>query len=109
MAAVRISQVNDEEAGDVSAALTEKQEGNPVDAGSKSTDTKVEVGSRAPVMTDVFSWQHLNYTVTMPDGSERMLLDDISGYVAPGKLTALMGESGAGKVNFFVKIHGSES
>jgi len=27
----------------------------------------------------------------------RKLLDDVSGYVAPGKLTALMGESGAGK------------
>jgi len=27
----------------------------------------------------------------------RKLLSDISGYVAPGKLTALMGESGAGK------------
>lgn len=101
MAAVKISQVNDEEAGDASAPLNEKQENNPVNAGSKSTDTKVEAGSGAPVMTDVFSWQHLNYTVTMPDGSERMLLDDISGYVAPGKLTALMGESGAGKVSLF--------
>jgi ATP-binding cassette subfamily G (WHITE) protein 2 (SNQ2) len=27
----------------------------------------------------------------------RELLSDVSGYVAPGKLTALMGESGAGK------------
>ncbi len=26
-----------------------------------------------------------------------MLLSNVSGYVAPGKLTALMGESGAGK------------
>jgi len=30
-------------------------------------------------------------------GERRRLLDNISGYVAPGKLTALMGESGAGK------------
>ena len=48
-------------------------------------------------MTDVFSWQHLEYVVPLADGSRRKLLDDISGFVAPGKLTALMGESGAGK------------
>ncbi|KAF7798180.1 hypothetical protein EIP86_009397 [Pleurotus ostreatoroseus] len=53
--------------------------------------------SGAPAMTDIFSWQHLEYTVPLSDGSQRRLLDDISGYVAPGKLTALMGESGAGK------------
>ncbi|KAF8624553.1 hypothetical protein AX15_005817 [Amanita polypyramis BW_CC] len=52
--------------------------------------------AQTPMMTDVFSWQHANYTVQV--GSEsRRLLDDVSGYVAPGKLTALMGESGAGK------------
>jgi ATP-binding cassette, subfamily G (WHITE), member 2, SNQ2 len=52
--------------------------------------------TRTAAMTDVFSWQHLQYTV--PVGSNhRRLLDDVSGYVAPGKLTALMGESGAGK------------
>lgn len=50
-----------------------------------------------PAMTDVFSWQHIQYTVHV-SGGERVLLDDVSGYVAPGKLTALMGESGAGKV-----------
>jgi ATP-binding cassette subfamily G (WHITE) protein 2 (SNQ2) len=44
-------------------------------------------------MTDVFTWQHMNYKL-----SDRQLLNDVSGYVAPGKLTALMGESGAGKV-----------
>ncbi|KIP09940.1 hypothetical protein PHLGIDRAFT_102023 [Phlebiopsis gigantea 11061_1 CR5-6] len=87
----------DEEAGHADAsdpALDEKQ------AGGHSTEKaamKVEAGAGAPAMTDIFSWQHLDYTVTMPDGSERKLLDDISGYVAPGKLTALMGESGAGK------------
>ncbi|KAF8888618.1 pleiotropic drug resistance ABC transporter [Infundibulicybe gibba] len=47
-------------------------------------------------MTDIFSWQHIHYTVPVP-GGERQLLDDVSGYVAPGRLTALMGESGAGK------------
>ena len=58
----------------------------------------------APAMTDVFSWQHLEYTVPMPDGSHRRLLDDVSGYVAPGRLTALMGESGAGKVSYFIPL-----
>ena len=48
--------------------------------------------------TDIFSWQHLNYTVPVSGGSTKQLLDDVSGFVAPGKLTALMGESGAGKV-----------
>lgn len=51
-----------------------------------------------PAMTDVFSWQHLNYIIRTSEGN-RILLDNISGYVAPGKLTALMGESGAGKVS----------
>ena len=47
---------------------------------------------------DTFSWEGLNYTVPIGGGAERRLLNDISGYVVPGKLTALMGESGAGKV-----------
>ncbi|PCH34845.1 pleiotropic drug resistance ABC transporter [Wolfiporia cocos MD-104 SS10] len=46
---------------------------------------------------NVFSWQQLNYTVPVSGGHYRQLLTDVSGYVAPGKLTALMGESGAGK------------
>jgi ATP-binding cassette subfamily G (WHITE) protein 2 (SNQ2) len=50
-----------------------------------------------PVAKNFFSWQHLNYDITLPNGSTRRLLDDVSGYVAPGRLTALMGESGAGK------------
>lgn len=50
------------------------------------------------MMTDVFTWRHVRYDVTIKKGETRRLLDDISGFVAPGKLTALMGESGAGKV-----------
>src|SRR4051812_25115116 len=67
----------------------------PARAENRSTTTAVSV---QPIkMTDVFSWQHVNYTVPLPGGEERQLLSDVSGFVAPGKLTALMGESGAGK------------
>jgi ATP-binding cassette, subfamily G (WHITE), member 2, SNQ2 len=49
-----------------------------------------------PKQKDIFSWHHLRYTVPTQNGPKR-LLDGVSGYVMPGKLTALMGESGAGK------------
>ncbi|KAG5727434.1 Brefeldin A resistance protein [Termitomyces sp. T112] len=62
-----------------------------------STDSAKKEISPAPIMTDTFSWQHINYTVPVSDGGDRKLLSDVTGYVAPGKLTALMGESGAGK------------
>ncbi|KIY52486.1 ABC transporter [Fistulina hepatica ATCC 64428] len=48
-------------------------------------------------MTDIFTFRNINYTVTLKKGEQRRLLNNVSGYVAPGKLTALMGESGAGK------------
>lgn len=48
--------------------------------------------------TSVFTWRNLCYTVEVP-GGERLLLDNINGYVKPGELGALMGSSGAGKVN----------
>ena len=70
--------------------------GNVVEAANVKADAeKAIVETRA--MTDVFSWQHMEYVVPLGDGEHRRLLDDVSGYVAPGKLTALMGESGAGK------------
>jgi ATP-binding cassette, subfamily G (WHITE), member 2, SNQ2 len=83
------------EKGVSSAGDYEKRAEN---ADAEKTHTNIDASTGAPVMTDVFTWQHLEYAVTMPDGSERRLLDDVSGFVAPGKLTALMGESGAGKV-----------
>lgn len=43
-----------------------------------------------------FVWRHINYTVPH-EGKEKLLLDDVSGYCAPGSLTALVGVSGAGK------------
>ncbi|KAH9911829.1 YDR011Wp-like protein, partial [Epithele typhae] len=56
-----------------------------------------ELRAAATEVHDVFSWAHLNYTVPVGKGETRQLLEDVSGYVRPGRLTALMGESGAGK------------
>ncbi|KAG9313753.1 P-loop containing nucleoside triphosphate hydrolase protein [Chiua virens] len=47
--------------------------------------------------TNIFSWQNVEYEVPVSKRKTRKLLDNVSGYVAPGKLTALMGASGAGK------------
>ncbi|KAI9428628.1 pleiotropic drug resistance ABC transporter [Lactarius indigo] len=62
-----------------------------IEGGTSNTDVAV------PMMSDVFTWRHVEYDIRLGKGETRHLLEDISGYVAPGKLTALMGESGAGK------------
>ena len=59
-------------------------------------DSEKEKPALPDKMVDIFSWQHINYTVPT-EHDDRQLLSDVSGFVAPGKLTALMGESGAGK------------
>lgn len=46
--------------------------------------------------TSVFTWKDLTYTVKTPSG-DRVLLDNVRGWVKPGMLGALMGSSGAGK------------
>jgi ATP-binding cassette subfamily G (WHITE) protein 2 (SNQ2) len=75
----------------------------------RADDAKAEKAlATAERMTNTFSWQGLNYTVPVSDGEERRLLNDVSGYVVPGKLTALMGESGAGKVRAPLSIHRTE-
>ena len=51
---------------------------------------------KAPAERNTFSFENLTYVVPV-HGGHRKLLDNVSGYVAPGRLTALMGESGAGK------------
>ena len=80
IAAAEKEGVSDEERGSSSTALERADHsGEKVDAAGK-----------------VFSFQHLRYIVPVGKGT-RQLLDDVSGYVRPGKLTALMGESGAGK------------
>ena len=49
-----------------------------------------------PPQTDIFTWRDVNYDIEIK-GEPRRLLDQVSGFVRPGTLTALMGTSGAGK------------
>ncbi|KAI5290263.1 GTPase-activating protein [Ascosphaera aggregata] len=46
--------------------------------------------------TDIFTWRNITLDIEIK-GEQRRLLDNISGWVKPGTLTALMGVSGAGK------------
>lgn len=90
--------------------LSNRAKGGDVEKGPRPVHTSVRVSfpeggekspnyvKKAPIKGNVFSWQRLCYTVTVSGGNYRRLLDEVSGFVAPGKLTALMGESGAGKV-----------
>lgn len=49
-----------------------------------------------PPQTDIFTWKDVCYDIKIK-GEPRRLLDNVSGWVKPGTLTALMGVSGAGK------------
>lgn len=71
----------------VDAAAAQKQSG--------TMDKAIEKGA-APHEGASFTFTDLNYFVNV-GGTEKQLLNNISGYVKPGQLTALMGASGAGK------------
>lgn len=75
---------NDQEtqAPEKAAQRTEKEEGEDVNV--------------IPPQTDIFTWKDVKYDIPVKEGTRR-LLDNVSGFVKPGTLTALMGTSGAGK------------
>ncbi|RDB26892.1 Brefeldin A resistance protein [Hypsizygus marmoreus] len=84
-----------------SSAADEEAVHNEKSSPETSTTEAAELAKKErtthPPMTDIFSWQHITYTVPISGEPDKQLLSDVTGYVAPGKLTALMGESGAGK------------
>lgn len=67
------------------------------DLGSSKPTSSPKAGPSPNPNPDVFTWRNVQYSVPIKGEDDRFLLSDVSGYVAPGKLTALMGESGAGK------------
>lgn len=75
----------------------EEAQSNEKGALRTTTDEPVEVEDENLVRnTSIFTWKNLTYTVKTPTG-DRVLLDNIHGWVKPGMLGALMGSSGAGK------------
>ena len=77
----------------------EKGEGSTGSAEVSQTQKKPEGDketSAIPAQHDIFTWRNVCYDILVK-GGERRLLDNVSGWVKPGTLTALMGVSGAGK------------
>ncbi|KAL2850629.1 ABC-2 type transporter-domain-containing protein [Aspergillus pseudoustus] len=79
---------------------SEEETTSPDERGSHSTNSipADDEHNETSLMrnTSVFTWKNLTYTVRTPSG-DRILLDNIYGWVKPGMLGALMGSSGAGK------------
>ncbi|CAK7227434.1 ATP-binding cassette transporter snq2 [Sporothrix bragantina] len=75
-------------------ALAEKSA--PRETGQGVVDTPNNTDGDLTRNTSIFTWKNLTYTVNTPTG-ERVLLDNVNGWVKPGMLGALMGSSGAGK------------
>ncbi|KAI5306517.1 GTPase-activating protein, partial [Ascosphaera pollenicola] len=80
---------------------TKKRNNGDVEGGrdakvtGKTEDTDAEQVYLKP-QTDIFTWRNITLDIEIK-GEPRRLLDNISGWVKPGTLTALMGVSGAGK------------
>lgn len=55
------------------------------------------------------AWRALRYTVKLPDGSDKTLLNGISGVAQPGRFAALMGASGAGKTTLLDVLAGRKT
>lgn len=75
-----------------------KEKGNWVANGSSSQTALERTVTDKQLLknTSVFTWKDLTYTVKTPTG-DKVLLDNVQGFVKPGMLGALMGSSGAGK------------
>jgi len=74
----------------------ENQTENPEAVHEATEEEKNKAADTLRAATDIFTWRNVNYDIQIK-GEPRRLLSDVSGYVVPGKMTALMGESGAGK------------
>ncbi|RGP64262.1 cdr abc transporter [Fusarium sporotrichioides] len=67
-----------------------------IDGTVVSTMMKEEEEAGTSSNQDAFTLKDTSYFVHV-DGSEKQLLNNVSGYAKPGQLTDLMGASGAGK------------
>eukprot|EP01117_Protostelium_nocturnum_P006316 TRINITY_DN227_c0_g1_i1.p1 TRINITY_DN227_c0_g1~~TRINITY_DN227_c0_g1_i1.p1 ORF type:complete len:1474 (-),score=463.74 TRINITY_DN227_c0_g1_i1:47-4363(-) len=68
----------------------EKEAQRKLQAATESMNTTLQLRG------GVFMWKDVRYTVPVK-GGDRLLLEDVEGWIKPGQMTALMGSSGAGK------------
>ncbi len=80
-------------------AVVQEPPTHRANTGDEAKEKQQETLKEQPTMTNTFSWQHMTYVISKSGGKQK-LLGDVSGFVSPGKLTALMGASGAGKVSY---------
>jgi ATP-binding cassette subfamily G (WHITE) protein 2 (SNQ2) len=75
----------------------ESAEKDGIASNKNDSDTSVSSGKVQDIAknTAIFTWQDVNYTIPYK-GGQRQLLQNVEGYVKPGRLTALMGASGSG-------------
>lgn len=76
-------------------AGSDVENAGPSKAEVSDSDEKGGMGA-IQAQTDTFTWRDVSYDIEIK-GEPRRLLDNVSGWVKPGTLTALMGVSGAGK------------
>ncbi|KAF4544031.1 ABC transporter [Lasiodiplodia theobromae] len=83
---------------DVESQQSGSSDGEKEDDGQSSSaqDTSTYHHVEIVKTQQTFSWKDLCIDVKTADGTKR-LLDNVSGYLKPGSMTALMGMSGAGK------------
>ncbi|KAJ6188460.1 hypothetical protein N7519_003368 [Penicillium mononematosum] len=81
-----------------SAVTVFKRSEAPKAVQDNDSDNSVSSGNVQDIAknTAIFTWQGVNYTIPYK-GGQRQLLQNVEGYVKPGRLTALMGASGSGK------------
>ncbi|KAL5336945.1 ABC-2 type transporter-domain-containing protein [Aspergillus crustosus] len=77
----------------------DKPQGDAPPENTTLAEKPAEVDANTSVIPEqhsVFTWRNVCYDIPVK-GGQRRLLDNVSGWVKPGTLTALMGVSGAGK------------
>ncbi|KAL4894030.1 ABC-2 type transporter-domain-containing protein [Aspergillus ambiguus] len=78
-------------------ASKHRKESISTDNTQSHSNAEIEKDTSAiPKQHSVFTWRNVCYDIPVK-GGQRRLLDNVSGWVKPGTLTALMGVSGAGK------------
>ncbi|KAI1981745.1 GTPase-activating protein [Ophidiomyces ophidiicola] len=86
--------VRQDEENDTS--VLQRDHEDPVNFNTNENNPGEKVANVIPPQKDIFTWRNVVYDISIK-GEPRRLLDNISGWVQPGTLTALMGVSGAGK------------